>query len=137
MKLTLGKLLQSLDPGSKYRASELTEWFDTSTAQMNDMLCTLVEDGLIRMSSHATRIIRFGRLAFQPARSMLRSRNATADVYRDASGYTHDARCPAYLRGVAKNPARTSPVGARATNTEPRRCSMSSANGKTARPASP
>ena len=77
MKLTLGKLLRSMDPGRKYCASQLAEWFDTSTAQMNDMLCMLVEDGLVRMSSHATGIILFERFAFQAAQRVPRSRNAT------------------------------------------------------------
>ncbi|CAE6862565.1 hypothetical protein R69746_07896 [Paraburkholderia aspalathi] len=77
MKLTSGKLLRSMGPGRGYRAGELAAWFDTSTAQINDMLCTVVEDGLVRMNSHATRIIRFERLAFQPAQPVPRSCNAT------------------------------------------------------------
>ncbi|MDR6412191.1 UNVERIFIED_ORG: hypothetical protein ABIC62_005733 [Burkholderia sp. 1595] len=110
MKLTSGKLLRAMDPGHEYRASELAEWFDTSTAQVTDMLCTLVEDGLVRMSSHATRIIRFERLAFQPAQPVPRSRNATQlqtsiatpPVTRTMQGSLHgDEASLGTLRGLA------------------------------------
>ncbi|RKE23922.1 hypothetical protein B0G76_8622 [Paraburkholderia sp. BL23I1N1] len=66
MKLTSGKLLDLMEAGRTYRASELAECFDTSTAQVNDMLCTLVEAGFVRMNSHSSRILRFERLSFEP-----------------------------------------------------------------------
>ncbi|MGF6641628.1 hypothetical protein [Paraburkholderia sp. MM5477-R1] len=66
MKLTSGKLLRLMKPGRAYQAGELARRFDTSTAHVNDMLCTLVEDGLVRMNSHSSRIIRFERLTFWP-----------------------------------------------------------------------
>ncbi|RKE23933.1 FeoC-like transcriptional regulator [Paraburkholderia sp. BL23I1N1] len=66
MKLTSGKLLRLMKPGRAYQAAELARHFDTSTAHVNDMLCTLVEDGLVRMNSHSSRIIRFERLSFRP-----------------------------------------------------------------------
>ncbi|REE06517.1 hypothetical protein B0G71_8195 [Paraburkholderia sp. BL27I4N3] len=66
MKLTSGKLLQLMKPGRAYQAHELAKRSDTSTAQVKDMLCTLVEDGLVRMNSHSSRIIRFERLSVLP-----------------------------------------------------------------------
>jgi len=66
MTLTSARLLQTMESGREYQAGELAGRFDTSTAQINDMLCTLVEEGLVRMSSHSSRIIRFERLSFAP-----------------------------------------------------------------------
>ena len=66
MKLSSAKLIQTMESGCEYEAGELARRFDTSTAQINDMLCTLVEEGLVRMSSHSSRIIRFARLSFAP-----------------------------------------------------------------------
>ncbi|MDR6496279.1 hypothetical protein J2797_006206 [Paraburkholderia terricola] len=66
MKLTSGKLLGLMEPGRIYRASELAERFNMSTAQVNDILCTLVEAGFVRMNSHSSRILRFERLSFEP-----------------------------------------------------------------------
>ncbi|MEX3985928.1 hypothetical protein AB4Y45_44470 [Paraburkholderia sp. EG287A] len=62
MKLTAAKLLETMESDREYLAGELARRFDTSMAQMNDMLCTLVEEGLVHMSSHSSRIIRFVRL---------------------------------------------------------------------------
>jgi len=55
-----------MESGREYQAGVLASRFDTSTAQINDMLCTLVEEGLVRMNSHSSRIIRFERLSFTP-----------------------------------------------------------------------
>jgi hypothetical protein len=66
MKLTSASLLQTMESGREYQAGELARRFDTSTAQINNMLCTLVEEGLVRMSSHSSRIIRFERLSLMP-----------------------------------------------------------------------
>jgi hypothetical protein len=76
MKLTSGKLLRLMEPDREYCPSELAERFETSTARVNGMLCTLVEDGLVRMSSHSSRIIRFERLAFEPAQPGAPARKA-------------------------------------------------------------
>ncbi|ACC76453.1 hypothetical protein C9I56_41460 [Paraburkholderia caribensis] len=66
MKLTSAKLIQTMELGRGYQAGELARRFDTSSAQINDMLCTLVEEGLVRMSSHSSRIICFERLSLAP-----------------------------------------------------------------------
>ncbi|MDR6412979.1 UNVERIFIED_ORG: hypothetical protein ABIC62_006440 [Burkholderia sp. 1595] len=67
MTLTSGKLLRFMEPGRAYEASELARRLDASAAQVNNiLLCTLVEDGLIRMSSHASRILRFERPPLAP-----------------------------------------------------------------------
>lgn len=66
MTLTSGKLLRFMEPGRAYEASELARRLDASAAQVNDILCMLVEDGLIRMSSHASRILRFERPPLAP-----------------------------------------------------------------------
>jgi hypothetical protein len=66
MKLTAAKLLETMESDRGYQAGELARRFDTSTAQINAMLCTLVEEGLVRMSSHSSRIIRFVRLPRAP-----------------------------------------------------------------------
>ena len=68
MKLTSESLLRLMESGKIYQANELAARFDASTAQVNDMLCTLVEDGLVRMNSQAGRILRFERLMFSPGR---------------------------------------------------------------------
>lgn len=62
MNLTSERLLRAMDPGREYPPSELSARFGTSTALVKDMLCTLVEDGFVRMVSHSSRIIRFVRL---------------------------------------------------------------------------
>lgn len=62
MNLTSERLLRAMDPGREYPPSELSARFGTSTELVKDMLCTLVEDGFVRMVSHSSRIIRFVRL---------------------------------------------------------------------------
>lgn len=55
-----------MESSREYLGGELARRFDTSTAQINDMLCTLAEEGLVRMSSHSSRIDRLERLSFAP-----------------------------------------------------------------------
>ncbi|WP_421380732.1 hypothetical protein ACOCG7_34415 (plasmid) [Paraburkholderia sp. DD10] len=68
MKLTSRSLLRLMEPGKTYQADELAAGLDASTAQVNDMLCMLVEDGMVRMNSHIGRILRFERLMYPPGR---------------------------------------------------------------------
>jgi hypothetical protein len=82
MKLTSGSLLRVMEPGKTYQANELAARFDASTAQVNDMLCTLVEDGMVRMNSNIGRIPRFERLMFSP------SRETSKDTQRASSQTT-------------------------------------------------
>jgi DNA-binding GntR family transcriptional regulator len=69
MKLTSEKLLRSMDLGRRYCIHELADRFDVPTSEVNDMLCMLAEDGLVRMNSHSTRIIRFERLSSESGTS--------------------------------------------------------------------
>ncbi|MEM5312506.1 hypothetical protein [Paraburkholderia sp. JHI869] len=66
MKFTAARLLESMESDREYQAVVLARRFDMSMAQINDMLCTLVEEGLVRMSTHSSRIIRFVRLPRAP-----------------------------------------------------------------------
>ncbi|MFX1767795.1 hypothetical protein PWP93_35475 [Paraburkholderia sp. A1RI-2L] len=61
-------MLEIMESSRECQSGELARRFDTSTAQINGMLCTLLEEGLVRMSNHSARIIRLERLslAFQP-----------------------------------------------------------------------
>ena len=62
--LTSAKMLEIMESSREYLAGELARRFDTSMAQINDMLCTLAEEGLACMSSHSSRIVRLERLSF-------------------------------------------------------------------------
>ena len=64
MKLISAKMLEIMESSREYLAGELARRFDTSMAQINDMLCTLAEEGLVRMSRHSSRIVRLERLSF-------------------------------------------------------------------------
>ena len=64
MKLTSAIMLEIMESSREYLAGELARRFDTSMAQINDMLCTLAEEGLVRMSSHSSPIVRLERLSF-------------------------------------------------------------------------
>lgn len=66
MKLNSARMLEIMESSREYLAGELARRFDTSMVQINDMLCTLAEDGLVRMSSHSSRIVRLQRLSFAP-----------------------------------------------------------------------
>ncbi|WP_266232680.1 hypothetical protein [Paraburkholderia sp. CNPSo 3076] len=66
MKLTSARMLEIMESSREYLAGELAWRFDTSMAQINDMLCTLAEEGLVHMSSHSSRIVRLQRLSFVP-----------------------------------------------------------------------
>jgi DNA-binding GntR family transcriptional regulator len=63
MKPVPRELLGAMVPGTRYRASELAESLGISTLQMHEMLCMLVEAGLVRVSSQSSRIVRFERPA--------------------------------------------------------------------------
>ncbi|WP_254345468.1 hypothetical protein [Paraburkholderia sp. CNPSo 3274] len=66
MKLTSAKMLEIMESSREYLAGELARRFDTSMAQIHDMLCPLAEEGLVHMSSHSSRIVRLQRLSFVP-----------------------------------------------------------------------
>ncbi|MEX3917442.1 hypothetical protein AB4Y43_14575 [Paraburkholderia sp. BR10872] len=66
MKLNSARMLEIMESSREYLAGELARRFDTSMVQINDMLCTLAEDGLVRMSSQSSRIVRLQRLSFAP-----------------------------------------------------------------------
>jgi hypothetical protein len=58
------KILEIMESSRECQSCELARRFDTSMAQINDVLCTLAEEGLVRMSNHSSRIIRLERLSF-------------------------------------------------------------------------
>ena len=66
MKLTSARMLEIMESSREYMAGELAWRFDTSMAQIHDMLCTLAEEGLVHMSRHSSRIVRLQRLSFVP-----------------------------------------------------------------------
>jgi predicted ArsR family transcriptional regulator len=62
MKLTPTNLLSRMRRGHDYTATDLAERFSEPTTTVRDMLCTLVEEGRVEMSSKSSRMMRF-RLA--------------------------------------------------------------------------
>ena len=64
MELISVRMLEIMESCREYLAGELAWRFDTSTAQINDMLCIPAEEGLVRMSRHSSRIVRLERLSF-------------------------------------------------------------------------
>jgi DNA-binding GntR family transcriptional regulator len=61
MKLTPTNLLSRMQAGCAYSATDLAQYFDEPTTVVRDMLCTLVEEGHVGMTSQSSRIIRFRR----------------------------------------------------------------------------
>jgi hypothetical protein len=105
MKLTSAKMLEIMESSREYLAGELAWRFDTSMAQINDMLCTLAEEGLVRMSSHSSRIVRLERLSFAPLPSTplvsdtaTRAPVSTPPFARQMHGWSRN--CEASLLGV-------------------------------------
>jgi DNA-binding IclR family transcriptional regulator len=62
MELTVLMMLSSMEAARAYTLTELAEQFGTSAAEVREMLCQLVEEGKVRMSSDASRTIWFERL---------------------------------------------------------------------------
>ncbi|WP_246089385.1 hypothetical protein [Paraburkholderia guartelaensis] len=105
MKLTSAKMLEIMESSREYLAGELARRFDTSMAQINDMLCTLAEEGLVRMSSHSSRIVRLERLSFAPlpptplvSDTATRAPVSTPPFARQMHGWSRN--CEASLLGV-------------------------------------
>lgn len=86
MNLTSERLLRVMDRGREYPPSELSARFGTSTALVKDMLCTLVEDGFVRMVSHSSRIIRFVRLPAPTQSTSIPPVSTTATTNAEPSG---------------------------------------------------
>ncbi|MFT0172283.1 hypothetical protein ACLKMY_25295 [Paraburkholderia mimosarum] len=95
MKLTSAKMLEIMESSREYLAGELARRFDTSIAQIHDMLCTFAEEGLVRMSSHSSRIVRLERLPFasQPPTPLVSDTRApvcTPAFARQMNGWLRD-----------------------------------------------
>ncbi|MEX3968776.1 hypothetical protein AB4Y42_42820 [Paraburkholderia sp. EG286B] len=105
MKLNSARMLEIMESSREYMAGELAWRFDTSMAQINDMLCTFAEEGLVRMSCHSSRIVRLQRLSFvpQPPNPLVsdmatRAAVSTPPFARQMHGWSRN--CEASLLGV-------------------------------------
>ncbi|WP_321936332.1 hypothetical protein [Paraburkholderia sp. J8-2] len=61
MDLCAGDLLQAMEHGRVYQAVELAKSLGSSTVQVDELLCALVEDGLVRVISVSAHRIVFER----------------------------------------------------------------------------
>ncbi|MEM5402681.1 hypothetical protein [Paraburkholderia unamae] len=101
MKLNSARMLEIMESSREYLAGELARRFDASMAQINDMLCTLAEEGLVHMSSHSSRIVRLQRLSFvpQPPKPLVSDMATSAAVStppftRQMNGWLRDYEVP-------------------------------------------
>jgi hypothetical protein len=61
MRLTQKTLLSHMQRGRDYTPTHLAHQFDEPTKAVRDMLCTLVENGYVVLSSHSPRMMQFRR----------------------------------------------------------------------------
>lgn len=62
MELTTRELLQAMELGHLYQVAELAKCLGSSMIQVHEMLCELVADGYVRVSSDSPRCFCFERL---------------------------------------------------------------------------
>ena len=63
MELTTSSLLDAMEKGRVYCVDELAKHIGSSTIQVNEMLCTLVQDGFVCVSNNSQRCFYFERLS--------------------------------------------------------------------------
>lgn len=66
MRLTSGNLLDRMRYNLDYHPTYLAQRFNVTTAVVRDMLCMLVEEGRVEMTSKDRSVIKFRRVKAQP-----------------------------------------------------------------------